>query len=84
MTRKNLTTSVFLGNDDREWKVVFNFHPETPDVYYLSNGDPGYPGDPAEVDIITISSDGKPCDLSSFTEEEQDKILQACFDAVED
>lgn len=25
--------------------------PATRDVYYLPNGDPGYPGDPAEIEI---------------------------------
>lgn len=38
--------------------VTFNFSPSTPDVWYLRNGDPGYPGDPAEVEITSIKIKG--------------------------
>jgi hypothetical protein len=28
----------------------YTYYPGTPDVFYLPNGDPGYPGDPPELD----------------------------------
>ena len=31
-------------------EIEFTYSPGTPDVHYLRNGDPGYPGEPPEVD----------------------------------
>lgn len=30
--------------------IAATYLPSTPDVFYLSNGDPGYPGDPEEAE----------------------------------
>lgn len=35
--------------------VTFNYRPGTPDVLTLPNGDPGYPGDPAELEILEVT-----------------------------
>jgi hypothetical protein len=32
-----------------------DYSPSTPDVMYLPNGDPGYPGDPEEFEITKVS-----------------------------
>ena len=45
---------ITLEWEDAELLVQANYTPGTPDVYYLSNGDPGYPGDPPELDIVAI------------------------------
>jgi hypothetical protein len=37
-----------------EAEVSFTYSPGTPDVWYMPNGDPGYPGEPPEVDIDTV------------------------------
>lgn len=34
-------------------EVEYTYFPGTPDVMYLPNGDPGYPGDPAETEITS-------------------------------
>lgn len=34
--------------------TTYIYLPGTPDVYTLSNGDPGYQGDPEEIDIISV------------------------------
>ncbi len=34
--------------------VKYSYSPGTPDVVYLKNGDPGYPGDPPEVEILSM------------------------------
>lgn len=64
-------------------KLKFKFHGRnlivdgtykagTPDVRFLSNGDPGYPGDPPEFDIISVEADdgdpvtGLDCDNDEF------------------
>ena len=36
------------------FNVDFIANPPTPDVWYLPNGDPGYPGDPGGVEIQDI------------------------------
>lgn len=40
--------------DDRTLEVEGSYTPSTPDVHYLRNGDPGYPGDPAELEITKV------------------------------
>jgi len=40
-----------LGERDVDFSV--NYTPGTPDVYYLRNGDPGHPGDPPELEILS-------------------------------
>lgn len=44
-----------VAMDDLEFEVTYTYSPATPDVWYLRNGDPGYPGDPAEADIEKIT-----------------------------
>jgi hypothetical protein len=42
-----------------EVEVEYSYSPGTPDVRYLPNGDPGYPGDPAELEILKVTYDGE-------------------------
>lgn len=44
----------FAEQGDLRLKVTFDYNPGTPDVMYLSNGDPGYPGDPPELNIESV------------------------------
>lgn len=37
-----------------EVEVTCAYSPGTPDVWYMPNGDPGYPGDPAECEILKV------------------------------
>ena len=43
---------------EKEVEVKYQYSPGTPDVMYLPNGDPGYPGDPAELEILDVTLDG--------------------------
>lgn len=36
--------------------VDYLYHPGTPDVLTLPNGDPGYPGDPEELEVYTATA----------------------------
>jgi len=45
-----------LGENDIEF--VVDYSPGTPAVMYLSNGDPGYPGDPCELEIVSATCNG--------------------------
>lgn len=38
-----------------EQEITFEFRPGSPDVMYLRNGDPGYPGYPAEVEFVSVT-----------------------------
>jgi hypothetical protein len=72
--------------------VTGRYTAATPDVMYLSNGDPGHPGDPEEFDFDTISADDgepppDPLDDDDFytlvleaAEEELGKINDRCHD----
>ena len=47
--------------------VEYEYTPGTPDVYTLPNGDPGYPGDPEEIEILSaIDEDGKDWGLEDY------------------
>jgi len=37
-----------------DFSFSWGYNPQTPDVMYLRNGDPGYPGDPEEMEITEI------------------------------
>ena len=50
-----MKTTLDLGDmGEWEYNVYYDYTPSTPDVYYMPNGDPGYPGDPEEIDITRI------------------------------
>ena len=40
--------------DDLEFLVHFDYDPGYPEVQYLANGDPGYPGEPTTFEIFSI------------------------------
>jgi len=54
----NLSTTLSYGPLTLD--INFDFSPATPDVFYLRNGDPGYPGSDAELSILSISSPQAP------------------------
>ena len=43
----------FVYNED-DYEADLEVSPSTRDVFYLRNGDPGYPGDPLEIEIIRL------------------------------
>lgn len=73
-----------------ELSYDFTYRPATPDVMYLWNGDPGYPGDPEEIDTIKLEvvfmKDGEehkfpiPDEWLPFLEP---KLTEAVYEAVE-
>lgn len=82
-TTRTFNTTVELNNQPFEVAVEYRYLPATPDVYYLSNGDPGHPGDPEEAEIegvfLTVDRN-RLNDLSpSIPDEAMDKLVdQAC------
>ena len=56
--------------------VEFDYWPATPDVMYLPNGDPGYPGDPEELEVTKVY-------IRTKDDAPKSVILTDCFDADE-
>jgi hypothetical protein len=44
-----------LQPDSLEVEIEFEYRPGRPAVMYLRNGDPGYPADPPEIDMISAT-----------------------------
>ena len=51
MTLPHFLTLSLGGQDLR---LEYDYSPGTPDVHYLPNGDPGYPGDPEELTVTKV------------------------------
>ena len=84
--RKPNTQSITLTLDlgilgERDVNFVVIHSPATPDVMYLRNGDPGYPGDPAEVEVLAAKLDG--LDITALLPED-DSLYDRLCDAVEE
>ena len=67
---------------DLEVEVEFDYFPGTPDVMYMRNGDPGYPGDPEEVSVIEAKlPDGT---LTELTEDEEQGLYETALELLGD
>lgn len=74
--------AVLIDGTDLDVQVEFDYHPGSPGCMYLRNGDPGYPPEPAEIDIVRL------CDLETSAVLEwsqvctlsQEYIIQACHE----
>ena len=49
-------TTVELDEEEFEVEVEYDYTPGSPDVMYLPNGDPGYPGDEEEAEITAVTT----------------------------
>ena len=48
------THTMLVERDSDTLRFTADYSPGTPDVMYLPNGDPGYPGDPEEFAVTLI------------------------------
>lgn len=55
-THKIAATWAAQGDAEIDAEIVFRFTPGHPAVMYLRNGDPGYPAEPAEVELISVTA----------------------------
>jgi hypothetical protein len=56
--KKGVSTTVYIegdNGDEIEFEVSAMFYPGRPERWYMSNGDPGYPADPDELDDYEIT-----------------------------
>jgi hypothetical protein len=64
------------------YEITVEITPSTPDVWYLPNGDPGYPGDPGEIEILRIMQGkvevpSRDWEAYGFTKEELERVEEA-------
>lgn len=71
---------VTIPDFEGELFVKYKYYPGTRDVYYLRNGDPGYPGDPAECEILEVTATKDGPDLCSILSDYAIKAIESeCF-----
>jgi hypothetical protein len=65
----------------RKFAIAWIYHPETPDVWYLRNGDPGYPGEAEDADVLLMVDLHTliPEELENYSEGQYDQVLQRLF-----
>lgn len=64
-----------------QFSACVNYTPATPDVMYMKNGDPGYPGDPEELEIDKLYISG--VDVTALYDEEcLPGLLDAAMEAA--
>ena len=74
---------IFISKYDDPLTVSFDYYKGSPAVRYLRNGDPGYPSEPAEVDLISVKLNG--IEVSdTISVKEEDEIMEACFEWIAD
>lgn len=76
------TVSITFGEDDVEMEIAYETTPYRPAVYYLSNGDPGYPEEGGDFDIFEVRVDGVNI-IKSLSVEDFDEITEIASRAVE-
>lgn len=75
-TKGEIEVTLQLGDlgEDIDATVKFNYSPSTPDVMYDRNGDPGWPGDPEEIELTELIVFGCKIEVSKLTEYAYERI----------
>ncbi|MFA5165391.1 MAG: hypothetical protein WC481_07500 [Candidatus Omnitrophota bacterium] len=73
------TATVYIPDYDGELFVVFSFYPGSPGRMYLRNGDPGFPDEPSEIEIISVSTSKDSFDIFGILSDKSlEDIEEAC------
>jgi hypothetical protein len=67
------TFDTFVDDDDAT--VTFCYSPGRPGRNYMPNGDPGYPDEPAEIELISVIINGEEAVLTEAQAESLDQRL---------
>jgi hypothetical protein len=71
------------------FQVEFNATPGSPGRMYMANGDPGYPDEPVEIEILSVKLEGNDQDLSDMLQageclyDRTGKRIPDAFDEIE-
>ena len=76
------TNSVSITYCDIEMEIGYETTPYSPAVYYLSNGDPGYPEEGGDFDIFEVIVGGANI-ISLIKDEDMDEIQQIAIRNLE-
>jgi hypothetical protein len=84
MKTYSFTTSLYdAQTGDVDAEVSFTYSAGRPGRNYMPNGDPGYPDEPAELDIVSVKVFGVEVG-GDFLEQHGDRIEQAAIDYIEE
>jgi len=73
----------FTTTVDENTEIRFLFTPEDHGVRTFRNGDPGYPGTPAEAELLSIKINGVEISIDKQPEEEIERWQNLCVDYAE-
>jgi hypothetical protein len=76
------TVNITFGEQDVEMQIEYEATPYRPAVWYLSNGDPGYPEEGGDFDVYGVIVNGEDI-INSLSAEDLDKITEIASRAVE-
>lgn len=82
MSRHTVTLQIIRGGEAVEVEVECDYSPGHPGCWYLPNGDPGDPPEPAEMNVISARDEqGRSVTLD---EDELGDVLAACEQQARD
>lgn len=74
--------------DNNEYDIEYNYSPPMAGRFYMNNGDPGYPDEPAEVEVtklsLTVYGQTLEFDYDQLPEKIQDDIYNQICDFESD
>lgn len=84
-TKADITIYENGGEDEHvlELKLLFEYTPEDPGVHTYPNGDPGYPGCGAEVDIYSITCENPLFDETKISDKTNEDLKNKCLEDFE-
>ena len=69
---------------EAEYEITFEYRPGRPAVMYLRNGDPGYPADPPEIELVSVKPTIGIVDAGGFTDLAQKDIEEWASEWIQD
>lgn len=81
MDKHTQTFSFLLEGADIECEVEYTLSKGSPAVMYQRNGDPGWPAEPPELEVLNVSVSGQPVPIWAFKAiQESDRLYEYIVD----
>ena len=85
MSPRTFKTRYTPTGEEATFDIEFRIWPGRPAVMYLRNGDPGYPEDPAELEVLSVKDSGTDLtDRYAETLEDDDNFREHAWSIYED